>query len=128
MNTVRTLLTRLLNLLAGTSFLAMVALTCWQVFTRYILGRPSSWSEELVSYMFAWMSLLGASLALALPLPFLAGPAWRPAAIGALCFFVSDMMVAKGELSGLPPKFQKPVMLLYWAALYLLSWPLWAGI
>ena len=62
MNTVRTLLTRLLNLLAGTSFLAMVALTCWQVFTRYILGRPSSWSEELVSYMFAWMSLLGASL------------------------------------------------------------------
>ena len=35
---------------------------------------------------------------------------------------------SKGELSGLPPKFQKPVMLLYWAALYLLSWPLWAGI
>lgn len=62
MNTFRSLLTRLLNLLAGASFLVMVALTCWQVFTRYILGHPSSWSEELVSYMFAWMSLLGASL------------------------------------------------------------------
>ena len=62
MKTVRALLTRLLNLLAGTSFLVMVALTCWQVFTRYILSNPSSWSEELVSYMFAWMSLLGASL------------------------------------------------------------------
>lgn len=62
MNTLRTLLTRLLNLLAGVSFLAMVALTCWQVFTRYILGSPSSWSEELVSYLFAWMSLLGASI------------------------------------------------------------------
>lgn len=62
MNTLRTILTRLLNVLAGVSFLVMVALTCWQVFTRYILGSPSSWSEELVSYMFAWMSLLGASI------------------------------------------------------------------
>lgn len=62
MKNVRALLTRLLNLLAGTSFLVMVALTCWQVFTRYILSSPSSWSEELVSYLFAWMALLGASL------------------------------------------------------------------
>ena len=62
MNTLRTLLTRLLNILAGASFLVMVVLTCWQVFTRYILGKPSSWSEELVSYMFAWMSLLGAPI------------------------------------------------------------------
>ncbi len=55
-------LTRLLEVLAGGSFLVMVALTCWQVLTRYILNQPSSWSEELVSYMFAWMSLLGASI------------------------------------------------------------------
>ncbi|MDO4270997.1 MAG: TRAP transporter small permease [Eubacteriales bacterium] len=62
MKTLRTILTRALNVLAGVSFLAMVLLTCWQVFTRYVLGSPSSWSEELVSYLFAWMSLLGASL------------------------------------------------------------------
>jgi len=62
MKTIRTVLTRLLNLLAGASFIVMVVLTCWQVFTRYILSNPSSWSEELVSYMFAWMSLLGASI------------------------------------------------------------------
>lgn len=62
MNTLRNVLTRLLNILAGASFLVMVVLTCWQVFTRYILSNPSSWSEELVSYMFAWMSLLGASI------------------------------------------------------------------
>ncbi len=72
--------------------------------------------------------ILGASLALALPLPFLAGAAWWPAAVGALCFFISDMMVAKGELSGLSSKYQKPVMALYWAALYLLGCPLWAGL
>ncbi len=52
----------ILNALAGASFIAMVILTCWQVFTRYILKHPSSWSEELVSYLFAWMALLGASV------------------------------------------------------------------
>lgn len=55
-------ITRILNGLAVISFLAMVILTCWQVFTRYILQNPSTWSEELVGYLFAWMSLLGASL------------------------------------------------------------------
>lgn len=62
MKTLRNVLTRILHVLAGMSFLVMVLLTCWQVFTRYVLQNPSSWSEELVSYMFAWMSLLGASL------------------------------------------------------------------
>ena len=62
MNKLREILTQILNVLAGASFLVMVALTCWQVLTRYVLNNPSSWSEELVSYMFAWMSLLGASL------------------------------------------------------------------
>ncbi|MGN0243739.1 MAG: TRAP transporter small permease [Lachnospiraceae bacterium] len=62
MKKLRSILDKILNGLCGASFLAMVALTCWQVFTRYILRNPSSWSEELVSYLFAWMALLGASL------------------------------------------------------------------
>ncbi|MBM6899493.1 TRAP transporter small permease [Gemmiger formicilis] len=62
MKSLRNALTRALNVLAGVSFIAMVVLTCWQVFTRYVLKNPSSWSEELVSYLFAWASLLGASL------------------------------------------------------------------
>ena len=62
MKQLRKLLNHTLNVLAGVSFLAMVALTCWQVLTRYVLQNPSSWSEELVSYLFAWMALFGASL------------------------------------------------------------------
>ena len=62
MNTFRNGITRILNGLAGISFLAMVILTCWQVLTRYVLQNPSTWSEELVGYLFAWMSLMGASL------------------------------------------------------------------
>lgn len=62
MKTLRNILNQLLHVLAGVSFLAMVVLTCWQVITRYLLKNPSPWSEELVSYLFAWASLLGASL------------------------------------------------------------------
>ena len=62
MKAMRNVLNKLLNVLAGLSLIAMTLLTCWQVFTRYILQNPSSWSEELVSYLFAWASLLGASL------------------------------------------------------------------
>lgn len=62
MKTFRNGITRILNGLAGISFIAMVVLTCWQVLTRYILKNPSTWSEELVGYLFAWMSLLGASI------------------------------------------------------------------
>ncbi len=62
MDKIRRFLDKLLYGLAGVSFVAMVILTCWQVFTRYLLKNPSPWSEELVSYMFAWMSLLGASI------------------------------------------------------------------
>lgn len=59
---IRRLLNHALNVLAGVSFLAMVLLTCWQVLTRYLLKDPSPWSEELVSYLFAWASLMGAAL------------------------------------------------------------------
>lgn len=62
MNPLKKLLNQTLNVLAGGSFLAMVLLTCWQVLTRYVLKNPSSWSEELVSYLFAWMALFGSSL------------------------------------------------------------------
>lgn len=62
MKQLRKYLNYALNILAGSSFLAMVLLTCWQVFTRYVLKNPSSWSEEMVSYLFAWMSLFGASI------------------------------------------------------------------
>lgn len=62
MDEVRKWMNGLLNGLTGASFLAMVVLTCWQVWTRYVLKNPSVWSEELVSYLFAWASLLGACL------------------------------------------------------------------
>ena len=62
MKAFRNVITHILNGLSGISFLAMVVLTCWQVIARYILQNPSTWSEELVGYLCAWMSLFGATL------------------------------------------------------------------
>lgn len=62
MDTIRNALNKFLNFLGAVSFIAMVVLTCWQVFTRYILKNPSAWSEELVSYLFAWATLIGACI------------------------------------------------------------------
>lgn len=36
----------------------------WQVFSRYVLGSPSSWTEELARYLLIWIGLLGAAYAL----------------------------------------------------------------
>ena len=62
MTKLRTYTNKMLEVLAGISLLAMVALTGWQVLTRYVLKDPSTWSEELVSYLFAFASLFGAAI------------------------------------------------------------------
>ena len=36
----------------------------WQVFTRFILKNPSTWTEELAVFMLIWVSLLGSAVAL----------------------------------------------------------------
>ncbi|HEV58845.1 MAG TPA: TRAP transporter small permease [Phycisphaerales bacterium] len=36
----------------------------WQVVARYVLGQPSSWSEELATFLMVWVGMLGASVAL----------------------------------------------------------------
>ncbi len=54
MKALRNLLNTILNLLAGLSLTAMVVLTTYQVITRYVFNAPSTWSEELVGYLFAW--------------------------------------------------------------------------
>ena len=44
MQATRKVLNRIMNVLAGVSLIAMTALTCWQVFTRYVLNNPSTCS------------------------------------------------------------------------------------
>ncbi|MDZ7268951.1 MAG: TRAP transporter small permease [candidate division KSB1 bacterium] len=42
---------------------AMVLNVSWQVFTRFVLRDPSSYTEELARYLLIWVGLLGAAYA-----------------------------------------------------------------
>ena len=41
----------------------MVINVLWQVFTRYVLDSPSSFTDELARYLLMWVGLLGAAYA-----------------------------------------------------------------
>lgn len=41
----------------------MTAVVFLQVIYRYLLAQPLHWSEELARYLFVWLSMIGASLA-----------------------------------------------------------------
>lgn len=62
MKAMRSALNKILNVLAGGSLTVMVLLTTYQVITRYVFSSPSTWSEELVGYLFAWSTLFGATI------------------------------------------------------------------
>lgn len=40
-----------------------VANVLWQVFTRFVLASPSSYTEELARYLLIWIGLIGAAYA-----------------------------------------------------------------
>ena len=42
---------------------AAVLNVLWQVFTRFILGNPSAFTDELARYLLVWVGLLGAAYA-----------------------------------------------------------------
>ena len=42
---------------------ALVLDVLWQVTSRYVLRRPSSWTDELATLLIIWVALLGASVA-----------------------------------------------------------------
>lgn len=62
MKAMRNFLNKILDFLAGGSLAVMVILTTYQVVTRYVFNAPSTWSEELVGYMFAWSTMFGAAI------------------------------------------------------------------
>lgn len=62
MEKLRKALNGVLNVLAGGSMAVMVILTTYQVIVRYIFNSPSTWSEELVGYLFGWSTLFGATI------------------------------------------------------------------
>jgi TRAP-type C4-dicarboxylate transport system permease small subunit len=61
---VKKVLDRLLETLVMVVVAVLVLDVLLQVFTRFVLNKPSSWTEELAVFMLIWVSLLGAAVAL----------------------------------------------------------------
>ncbi|KZL27742.1 TRAP transporter small permease [Pseudovibrio sp. Ad37] len=45
-------------------FVVLVVCVVWQVFSRYVLGTPSTVTDELARFMFMWIGLIGAAYTL----------------------------------------------------------------
>lgn len=61
---IKKILDRTLEVLVTVSMAFLVLDVTWQVFTRFVLKDPSSWTEELATFLMIWVGLLGASVAL----------------------------------------------------------------
>lgn len=62
MKSLRGILVKFLELFLIVAFAALTLDVLWGVFSRYVLGAQSRWTEELAIYLLIWVSLLGASL------------------------------------------------------------------
>lgn len=61
LTTFRNLLDRSILFISSFTLMLLVVTVTWQVFSRYVLNDPSSWTDELARYSMVWLGLLGAS-------------------------------------------------------------------
>ena len=61
---IKQVLDRTLKVLVTVSMAVLVLDVVWGVFTRFVLGHQSPWTEELARFLMMWVGLLGASVAL----------------------------------------------------------------
>ncbi|WP_436859349.1 TRAP transporter small permease [Citrobacter tructae] len=59
MNTLRKGLDVVLGSVCCLVLAIMVGIACWQVISRYILGVPSTITEEMLRFLLVWVSMLG---------------------------------------------------------------------
>ena len=112
--------------LAAPSWWSLALWVAVYILTAILFRKELPTLGKLTAPFLVYPALLGGSLALGLPLVFLLGWEWWPVALGTLLFYISDMLVAKNQLAHWDDTWQKPIMVLYWAALYLISMGLWA--
>lgn len=63
MKTIRSFLDKLIMFVGCVFTIIMVIGAIWQVFSRYILGDPSTITEELLRFGLIWTTMLGAGYA-----------------------------------------------------------------
>ncbi|MFN2747385.1 TRAP transporter small permease [Bacillus sp. z60-18] len=63
MHTLKKAVDKTIECLTVTLMAVMVLVAIWQVFTRYVLNTPSTFSEEFLRYSLIWVSMLGGAYA-----------------------------------------------------------------
>ncbi|MCF2949590.1 TRAP transporter small permease [Paraglaciecola aquimarina] len=63
MQQLMTLINHILEKLLMLMMFFIIATVTWQVFSRFILQSPSSYTEELARYLLIWIGILGAAYA-----------------------------------------------------------------
>ena len=61
MTEIRKLIDKILGRALVVIMSVMVVNVLWQVFTRYVTGDPSSFTDELARYLMIWIGILGAA-------------------------------------------------------------------
>lgn len=62
MKKIKRIISRCLGCICVLLFSFMTCLAFYQVTARYVFGKPSTVSEDLLSFSFIWLSLLGSAL------------------------------------------------------------------
>ncbi len=60
MKKVKILIDKIIEVIIVGLLTIMVINVSWQVFSRFVLSNPSSWTEELTRYLLIWLGMLGA--------------------------------------------------------------------
>lgn len=63
MNKLRNTINKIVEVFSVVLIAVMVLLVLWQVFARYILNNPSTFSETLTKYLFVWLVLVTSTYA-----------------------------------------------------------------
>ena len=63
MKRAKIILDKTLELLTIIAVGVLVIDVVWQIFTRFVLNHPSSWTEEFSTFLLMWVGLLGAAVA-----------------------------------------------------------------
>ena len=61
MTTIRQKIDKVLGSILIVIMSVMVINVIWQVFTRFVVGTPSSFTDELARYLMIWLGILGAA-------------------------------------------------------------------
>ncbi|AJQ96042.1 TRAP transporter small permease [Gynuella sunshinyii] len=64
MNKIIRLLNKVLSTFCVSLCSVLVACVVWQVFSRYVLSSPSTYTDEIARFLFIWVGLMGAAYTL----------------------------------------------------------------